>query len=385
MDRISVIIKTTYNCNLRCKYCYNGESHFSKECLSIDKIERLFKLLSADFREIAVVWHGGEPLSCGIDYFRKIVEIQETLKETQGNTVIFTNSVQTNGTLLNEQWLDFFCKHKFKIGISFDGIHNETYRQLTDKVVSAIELMKRKSIGVSCLAVVADDNYDIVENYKFFAKQGINVEFSHLFIEGNAKDLSPLSAESFVQKYKALIDYWFTDKNGVRVRLIETYVAMALGNYFRICNNSSCHGKYLSVWPDGTLYNCARDSMGAYPFGTVDSINAYSDIFESDGFAELVKGSIARRAKCKENCEFFAECAGGCADCAIAEGALDTPPQFACYLFKNIYSYVKQKVEQIQKDGVPLDELNPALKKTIIRSMSVGDGKSENEISEKFL
>lgn len=385
MDRISVIIKTTYNCNLRCKYCYNGEPHFQKQCLSLDTIKRLFKLLSADFREISVVWHGGEPLSCGLDYFRKVAQIQEELKDNQGNTVVFTNSVQTNGTLLNDQWLDFFRKNKFKIGISFDGMNNETYRQMTDKVVAAIALMKRKSMGVSCLAVVADDNYNMVENYKFFAEQGINVEFSHLFMEGNAKDLAPLSAESYVEKYKALIDYWFTDKNGVGVRLIETYVAMALGNYFRICNNSSCHGKYLSVWPDGTLYNCARDSMGAYPFGTVESIKAYRDIFDSEGFANLVKGSIARRAKCKESCEYFAECAGGCADCAIAEGSLETPPQFACYLFKHIYPYIKQKVEQIKAENTPLDELNPALRKAIVRSMSVSDGKAENEVAEKFV
>lgn len=385
MDRINIIIKTTNNCNLRCKYCYNGDTHFVKEFLDIASVRRLFEILAADFREISVVWHGGEPMSCGLDFFRQVVEIENQLKSYKGNTITFTNSIQTNGTLIDEEWIAFFKKHKFKVGISFDGIRNEQYRQMTDKVLESMQLMKKNGMGVSCLAVVADDDYDMVENYKYFAAQGIPVEFSYLFMEGSATKLKPLSAESYVRKYKELIDYWFDDQNGVGIRLIESYVAMALGSYFRICGNSSCHGKYLSIWPNGDIYNCARASMSAYPFGNVRSISSYSDILKSNGFAELLKGSIARRSACQEGCPYFAECAGGCADCAISEGQLDTPPAFSCYCFKNLYPYVKEKVEALKANGTPLKVCNPALKKTLIRCMSVSDSKAENEITEKFV
>ncbi len=385
MDKINVIVKTTNNCNLRCKYCYNGDKKFTKEYLDLESVEKLFKILSVPFREISVVWHGGEPLSCGIEYFRKIMEIEERVKAHQGNGLTFTNSLQTNGTLISEEWIDFFKKHQFKVGISFDGTNNEKYRQMTDKVLHAMNLMKKKGMGVSCLAVVADNDYDLVENYKYFASNNIPVEFSFLFMEGSAKDLAPLSAEAFTEKYKALVDYWFTDKSGISVRLIETYVAMALGNYFRICNNASCHGKYLSIWPGGDIYNCARDSMSQYPFGNIAEIESYGELLESKGFTELVKGSIERRSKCKESCEFFAECAGGCADCAIAEGGLTTPPSFSCYCFRNIYPYIKSKVDEIRANATPFEELNPSLRRTIIRCMSVSDGKIENEIAEKFV
>jgi len=125
--------------------------------------------------------------------------------------------------------------------------------------------------------------------------------------------------------------------------------------------------------------------MGGYPFGHIDTVGSYGELFQSDGFKELLKGSIARRAVCKESCEFFAECAGGCADCAIAEGDLATPPAFSCYFFKNIFPYIKNKVNHILESATPLDELNPALKKTIVRCMSVSDGKPDNEISTKFV
>ena len=313
------------------------------------------------------------------------MQIEQDLKEYKGNTITFTNSVQTNGTLIDEKWIAFFKKHDFKVGLSFDGMNNEKYRQMTDKVMSSINLMKSKGMSVSCLAVVADNDYDILGNYKYFASMGIPVEFSFLFMEGSAKSLAPLSVETFVEKYKQLIDYWFTDKNGVGIRLIETYVSMALDNYFRICNNSSCHGKFISVWPDGGIYNCARESMRAYKFGDVDTIEAYSDIFDSEGFEQLVKGSVERRAKCKETCEYFAQCAGGCADCAISEGSLTTPPPFSCYCFKHIYPYIKQKVDEVKNGSLALDEYNPELRKTFIRCMSVSDGKADNEIAQKFI
>ncbi len=383
MDRINVIIKTTNDCNLRCKYCYNSESWHKKESLPIEKFERLISILAKDFREICLVWHGGEPTILGLEYFKKVVEIENAAHQVNG--VVIRNSLQTNGTLLDAEWVDFFKKYDFKVGISFDGKDSDKYRQLGEKTLSSIKLMQKKGLKTSCMAVVADDDYDLIENYKYFVKNGCAVEFSYVFMEGGAKGLAGLTKEKFVDKYIDFIDYWFADKNGVDVRLIETYIAMAMGSYYRICSNSSCHGKYLSIYPDGTLYNCGRDNMGNYPFGNVDDINSFSDIYESKGFKELVLGSIKRRKICKETCEFFDKCAGGCADCAVTEGELSQPPQFSCYFFKRVYAYIEQKMQKIKEDNIPLSELNPAVARTIKRCFSVSDGNFDNLIAEKFI
>lgn len=383
MDKINVIIKTTNGCNLRCKYCYNSESGYTREILPLEKFERLLTILGEDFREIMLVWHGGEPTVCGLDYFKKAVEIEEKVHGVNG--VRIRNSMQTNGTLLNAEWIEFFKKYDFKIGLSFDGINNDKYRQQTDKTLKTIELMKKKGLKPSCLAVVADDDYDLVENYKYFASLGIPVEFSYLFMEGGAKDLNGLTKEKYVKRYLELVDYWFNDKNGVDVRLIETYIAMAVGSYFRVCTNSSCHGKYLSIAPNGALYNCGRDNMQKYPFGNIDTFSAYKEIYSSQGFNELLKGSIERRKKCKESCEFFEECAGGCADCAASENNLSTPPEFSCYCFRTIYSYVKKKMQEIKDKKISLDQLNPAVKRTLKRCLSVSESNFDNLIAEKFL
>ncbi len=125
--------------------------------------------------------------------------------------------------------------------------------------------------------------------------------------------------------------------------------------------------------------------MSAYPFGNIDTIESYQELFKSEGFKTLLRGSIERRAKCKESCQYYPECAGGCADCAIAEGSLSNPPSFSCYCFQNIYPYIQQKVAEVKASGLPLSEFNPALRKTWIRCMSVCDSKAENEIADKFV
>ncbi|MBQ3596669.1 MAG: radical SAM protein [Clostridia bacterium] len=383
MDRINVIIKTTNDCNLRCKYCYNSESWQKKERLPIQTFEKLITLLSKDFREICLVWHGGEPTMLGLDYFKQVVEIENSAHQVNG--VAIRNSLQTNGTLLDKDWIDFFKKYDFKVGLSFDGKDSDKYRQQSQKTLQSIKLMQEKGLKTSCMAVVADDDYDLIENYKYFVDIGCAVEFSYVFMEGGAKDLKGLTKEKFVDKYIEFIDYWFNDKKGVDVRLIETYIAMAMGSYFRICSNSSCHGKYLSIYPDGTLYNCGRDNMSKYPFGNVFEINQFSDIYQSQGFKDLVTGSIQRRNICKSTCEFFDECAGGCADCAVTEGKLDTPAKFSCYCFKRIYTHVKQKMQEIKDKNIPLSQLNPAVARTLKRCFSVSDGNYDNLIAEKFL
>lgn len=383
MDKINVIVKTTNACNLRCKYCYNSESGYTTEILPLDKLERLLNILAVDFREIVLVWHGGEPTYCGLDYFKKIIEIENRVHGVNG--VVIRNSLQTNGTLLNAEWIDFFKKYDFKVGLSFDGKDNDKYRQNGEKTLKAMELMQKKGLNASCLAVVADDDYDLIENYKFFASKNIAVEFSYLFMEGGAKAMGGLTKEKYVEKYLKFVDYWFDDVNGVDVRLIESYIAMAMGNYFRICSNSSCHGKYLSIAPNGEIYNCGRDSMLLYPFGNVDNINSYNDLISSDGFKNLLLGSIERRKKCKASCEFFDNCAGGCADCALSENGLTNPPEFACYCFQKIYTYVKQKMQKIKDEKIPLDKLNPGVRRTLKRCMTVSGGNFENLIADDFV
>ena len=383
MSEIHIIIKATNACNLRCKYCYNSESNYGEEKLSLERFEKLLMVLAKSYSSISVMWHGGEPLYCGIDYYKAAIEVEE--KVTRYTGVKFINAVQTNGTLLNKEWISFFKKHDFKPGLSFDGMNNDKYRQCADKTLRGIELLKKSGIKFGCMAVVADDEYDILENYKYFAERSIPVEFSPVIREGGAKDSGGISAKRYAEEMIKLFDYWLYDKSGVDIRTFNSYFAMAMGYMFRVCAHNSCIGRYLGISPDGTIYNCSRHSVQQYPFGNIDDIEDVSELFKSEGFKNLLIGSISRRKKCSEICEYFEYCGGGCPDVAIAEGNLREIPESSCYCFKAVFDHVKGVVERLKAESLDLSKLNPSIKQTLAKCTAIDGSLPENKIAEEYI
>ena len=373
MSRISLVVKVTNGCNLRCKYCYNGEEGFKPKKLSLEHFDKALRMLAKENNEIVVIWHGGEPLTCGIDYYKKAMKIEEELK--LDFNVEIENHVQTNGTLINNEWVKFFVKNKFKVGMSFDGIHNETYRGETQKTLNAMDLLKKNKIRFGAMAVVVDGDYDLIENYKFFAERQIPIEFSHMIPEGSGKNLAQLSANEYAENTCKLFDYWLHDKNGVPIRMFNSFIVMALGGPARICDHSSCHGKYLCINADGDLFNCSRSAIHKYCFGNIENVNELSEVFASEGFKNLVMGSIKRRNACKASCPYFELCKGGCADVAICNGDVSTPSEYTCICFRTVFAHIKNAVDEIVKNQIPLDELNPTVKGSFARAMK----ETENE------
>ena len=115
---LNLIIKTTRKCNLRCSYCHDWRSRGRPMQLGVLANLTAKALQSRDQQVVNFIWHGGEPMLLGMDYFRKALALQKEFIEP-GQYVI--NSVQTNGTLLTDDWCDFLARNKFTLGISIDG------------------------------------------------------------------------------------------------------------------------------------------------------------------------------------------------------------------------------------------------------------------------
>ena len=383
MKKIEVILKVTEKCNLKCKYCYNGEVECSGECLSHERFEKLLRTLLTGYNLIHIIWHGGEPLLAGIDYFKAAVDVERRVQIETG--AVIENSIQTNGTLINGEWIRFFKEHGFRVGISFDGVDNERYRQGSEKVMKAMKMLTAEGMRFGCNAVVADNEYDLRKNYLFFKEKGLSFDFSRMILEGGAKSMSAVDGDAFAKSMCELFDEWLYDSEGISVRSFVLYLNLALGGKYRLCSCASCHMKYLSVTPDGMLYNCARDSMRKYPFGNIDDVNSVSDIFNSEGAYALVSGSVSRRNKCKEKCEFYNVCGGGCADVAIAEGDLSENPEQSCRIFKTVYSHVKEACEKIKRENIPLAKLNPEFKRVMAMTLSKISTTTKNDPADSYV
>ena len=382
MKKVEVILKVTEACNLKCKYCYNGKE-VCKEILSLERFEKLLLVLKTGYDHIHIIWHGGEPLCAGIDYFRKAMDIERKVNIEQ--SVIIENSIQTNATLINNEWVKFFKEYNFRVGISFDGINNDKYREQSDKVLKAIKLLNKNEMRFGCNAVVADEEYNLEENYLYFKSHNISFDFSKVLPEGSAKDIISFSSKKYAEDLKKLFDKWIYDKDGVSIRTFATYLSMVSGGKFRICSFCSCHMKYLSITPNGMIYNCARASLTKYPFGNIDEFNNVKEIFSSNGALKLISGSIKRREKCKQGCEYFNVCAGGCSDLAILEGSIEDIPMDYCYIFKTVYAHVKMRYEEIIKNNVSLSNLNPTVKSIFANSISKTIDTALNQIADTYL
>lgn len=295
------------------------------------------------------------------------------------------NSIQTNGTLINTEWAGFFKKHDFAVGISFDGINNDKYRQSGAKTQEAFDIMRSEGAKFGCLAVVADDDYDILKNYRFFAEKQIPVDFNYLFPEGAAKDLPGTGVHAFAKKMNDFFDVWLFDRNGIDVRTFSFYINMSLGGSARICSQASCHTKYIGISPDGELHNCGRASISAYSFGNIRDVDSTGDIFSSQGAMDLIRGSIERRNKCRQSCEFYDICQGGCADCAAWDKGLENIPETTCILFRTVYSHVRDRFRSIMEEHIPLSELNPAVKRILSGKYIRFDPSVMDELAAEYI
>ena len=143
-------------CNLDCQYCYyldKSEIYGGREPrMAEEMLESVIReyIKANDVDQVSFNWHGCEPLILGLDFYRKAVEFEK--KYADGKTIL--NTLQTNGTLLNREWMEFFRRHNFLIGISIDGpedIHNHYRRDkggapTFSRVINGISLLRSGSV-----------------------------------------------------------------------------------------------------------------------------------------------------------------------------------------------------------------------------------------------
>src|SRR5581483_7095282 len=156
-------------CNLDCDYCY----YLSKEELLAQKTRRMGDgvlerfvsqyIATQDGPEIQFTWHGGEPTLLGLDFFRRVVALQDEYRPA-GKTIV--NDIQTNGTLLDDDWCTFLAEREFLVGISIDGPRDLHDRHRPhkggqpsfDKVLAGVKLLQKHRVPFSTLTTVNRTN-----------------------------------------------------------------------------------------------------------------------------------------------------------------------------------------------------------------------------------
>lgn len=172
------------HCNLACKYCYYLEKNklyptVQRHLMSDEMLEQFTReyIEAQTMNQVLFTWHGGEPLLRSIDFYRKAISLQ---KKYAGGRHI-DNVIQTNGTLLTDEWCEFFAQNHWLVGISIDGPQpdHDHYRLTAagkpswKKVMQGIKLLKKHGVEWNAMAVVNAYNANHpLEFYRFFKENG---------------------------------------------------------------------------------------------------------------------------------------------------------------------------------------------------------------------
>ncbi|MEK7071004.1 MAG: radical SAM protein, partial [Patescibacteria group bacterium] len=262
------IVKPVGNfCNLRCDYCfYNDLDQGRKKLMSFSLLEKLTSSLARlGNQKVVIIWHGGEPLLAGINFYKKAVETQKRY-----GTVEFENRLQTNAILINKEWIEFFKENNFGIGISLDGIqmaHDvqrpDTFcRPTFSTIIANIELMQSNGLRFGLIQTVTKKSLPFVldSQWFFYEKLGLrswNVNFVDEDSCPKGKQLG-LSEEDALSMYEQLIEFWSSVEEEVIIDEIDHYVAASLGRRPCSCHYNGRCGNFCCIDYDGTVYPCDR-------------------------------------------------------------------------------------------------------------------------------
>lgn len=363
-NSITIIAKPTSECNFRCAYCYHATTHYEEGILAVTQLEKLIRLAQEEYDRVEYVWHGGEPLLCGVDYFRNIIELQ---RKWQRKSLVIDNSVQTNGYLLSEQFIHFFRKHNFSVSVSLDGPADcNTLRQSTNEVIDRIASAQEAGLRLSTISVIHALNYDHqIEMYEFFKSMRLPMKFNPIFNCGSTEENSQylLAIAPYVSSLKALYDYWLLDQTAVPVDPLDQYIHMKLFGKGIDCIYGSCLYHWIGIDHNGDIYPCGRSFGPDYQIGTITEIRHISDVFKNSNFIDLLRKSIIRRSICQNTCGYYGICEGGCNNNALIEnGSVEVNGGVLCDVLREMYDYIGASIDSIFATKEPLDIYNPLVK-----------------------
>lgn len=325
------------SCNLACHYCYYTDKAAlyggSTPCMSLSLLETYIKQFcrSIDVPEITFCWHGGEPLLAGIDFYKHALRLQR--RYAGGRKVV--NTIQTNGTLVDDEWCRLFADNDFLVGLSLDGpedIHDGARRNKAGaptfaRVMRAVELFARHGVEFNTLSVVSRLSEGRgVETYDFLRAAGSRyMQFLPAveYLSAEGRIVSPFDAggspapwsvspEGFGRFMTDIFDRWVThDVGSYFVQLFDVALAQWVGVNPGLCSFSKSCGDGLAVEHNGDVYACDHFVYPEYRLGNITE-GHLSDMYVSRD--QFLFGMSKRSGLAEEctRCRYYFACTGGC-------------------------------------------------------------------------
>lgn len=327
--RITPIIKVVgERCNLKCSYCYYNHINQvpdKSRIMSKSILESFIsQYLSIFDGPIVFVWHGGEPMLAGLDFYRAVVSFEEKYKT---NRHIISNAIQTNGTLINKEWASFFKQHDFRVSLSIDGVNlihdkyrvSSTGRGTSAIIEKAITILRENQVEPNVLQTVTKSSLTYLkQSFDYFANTlklrnwGVNVFRDMEQTNPLMKDES-LTNDDYYYLITTLFDLWIERNDpSLVIREIEDFALVAGGKTPDTCSMSGNCTSFITVNWDGTVYPCCDNIVSQPDVLSENLLNEkLIDILNSKHRLRLADRINSLPDSCKE-CEILYGCYNGC-------------------------------------------------------------------------
>jgi uncharacterized protein len=352
-------------CNLGCEYCYflskeklYPASEFRMNDEVLEEITRQF-IEAQQVPEVTFGWQGGEPTLMGLEFFEKAVRLQRKYVRP-GQKII--NALQTNGTLLTDEFCHFFKENQFLIGISIDGPQrlHDAYRHdkggspTFERVMAGLDLLKKHNVEFNALTTVHAANASHPMDVYRFLRDEASISFIQFipiverdnntgFQEGTKITNRSISAEDYGNFLIRVFDEWvLNDVGNVFVQIFDVALGTWLGQTGALCVFAPTCGTALAIEHNGDLYTCDHYVEPKYLLGNIMEVNLSAMVvsktqinFGRDKYRKLPKYCL--------QCEVRFACQGGCPKNRI----IQTPRgkqglNYLCRGYKDFFSHIDE-------------------------------------------
>ena len=369
------------HCNLACKYCYYLEKNklyptAQRHLMSDEMLEQFTReyIEAQTMSQVLFTWHGGEPLLRSIDFYRKALSLQQKYAGSRR----IDNVIQTNGTLLTDEWCEFFAQNHWLVGISIDGPqpYHDHYRLTAagkpswKKVMQGIKLLKKHGVEWNAMAVVNAYNVNHpLEFYRFFKENGCQflqftpiVERLTRHEDGRTlasladKNEIPLSEASVAPEQWgyflcAIFDEWVRkDVGKIFVEIFDCTLANWMGISPGICAYSKECGHAGVMEHNGDVYSCDHFVFPEYKLGNIRDHSLIDMLYgeQQQEFSRLKHSSLPRQ--CKE-CDMEFACHGECPKNRFMKDKYgDSGLNYLCPGYYHYYQHVAPYMDYMKQE-----------------------------------
>lgn len=330
--QINPILKVAdKDCNLDCRYCFYNRQTREKKIMPLEVLEQVIKeVCRHNLGDVIFVWHGGEPLLAGVEFYQRAFELQEKYRKPVQKII---NSIQTNGTLINEEWGKIFNQYGVIVGVSLDGprVLHDKHRRFPngtgsfERVMQGIEFLRGAGVEFFVNSVVSQETIKIPEAvFDFLTSQQpiwINFVPSLAVLTGCTLSFEwSIQPSDYIDFLIRIFDLWL-EKGDYRIKIlpIETIICGFLEREHRDprlvgeCKKrliaKNCE-KNLVIIPNGEIRTCGFHGYGdVFKFGNIK--DGLDKVLDSQDYQKHKEHLNAINERCSK-CRWYRVCYNGC-------------------------------------------------------------------------